>query len=198
MKPLTATMPRSSLPGSTRRPSSVNTATRSPSMNFGGLARGALRARATPPRPTASVDPNESNSITFGMCSSRPLLVPRGSTSRPTSEMRFSERQVALAGVRVERLHHRSCERLADDDERVHVPVLARRATARRRRTCGRASVTTDPPRFIVMSDENCPVPCMSGHADSVTGSGAPALTLARSRSPASAADVIGARPSSG
>ena len=148
------------------------------------------------PIPTASLDPNESNSITFGMCSSS-----RSFTSW---------------------LHITPDELISASEERSHLPGFASSAC-----TIGRANasptmiseltcrswqvrhsspasnlrsgrVTTEPPRFIVMSDENCPVPCISGHADIVTGSGAPALTLTRSRSPASAGDEIGARPSNG
>ncbi len=48
------------------------------------------------------------------------------------------------------------------------------------------------------MSDENCPVPCMSGHADMRHGKRCARVDARASRSPASAADVIGARPSNG
>ena len=73
MNPPTATMPISSEPGSTRSPSSVNTALFSVIMNF--AVSGSTPAAATDaPSPTASDDPNESNRIAWGMCRSSPCL----------------------------------------------------------------------------------------------------------------------------
>jgi len=73
MNPPTATRPISAEPGSTRLPSSSNTAQFGPSMNF-AVAWGAPLVERLAPRPTASLLPSESNKIALGMNSSRPVL----------------------------------------------------------------------------------------------------------------------------
>src|SRR5262245_10296462 len=74
MNPATTTMPISSEPGSTRRPSSVNTAQVGPSSNL-AVCCGASFTLTELPSPTASDEPNESNSTACGMCRSKPCLL---------------------------------------------------------------------------------------------------------------------------
>ena len=74
MKPPTATMPISPEPGATRRPSSVNTALFSVMANL-AVCSATPAAETDAPRPTASDEPNESNSTAWGMCRRRPCLL---------------------------------------------------------------------------------------------------------------------------
>ena len=74
MNPPTATMPISPEPGSTRRPSSVNTALFSVIANC-AVCSATPAADTEAPSPTASDEPNESNSIACGRCSRRPCLL---------------------------------------------------------------------------------------------------------------------------
>src|SRR5207248_11265509 len=69
-----ATKPLSSAPGSTGRPSSVKTFTRSPSTNL-AVSAGAPAIDVDAPIPTASDEPKESNKMACGICASRPALV---------------------------------------------------------------------------------------------------------------------------
>ncbi len=169
MKPPTATMPISPDPGSTRRPSSVNTALFSVIANLRRLLGRAGRrhrdARARRP-------PTSRTSRTAGpaACAAAGPACCRGSTSRRTTTIDGDARQVVAAGVGVEVLEHRPGERLADDHDVGGPAPLDRLEQLRRRRSWRSASETTAPPPVIAISAENCPVPCISGQATIITG----------------------------
>src|SRR6476646_835214 len=100
MNPPTATIPISPEPGSTRRPSSVNTAL------FSVITKRAVSsawpaADTEMPSPTASDDPNESSSIAWGMWRSRPcfVVVAPHHAGGPDAD---DAGQVVAAGVGVE------------------------------------------------------------------------------------------------
>ena len=122
MKPPTATMPISPEPGSTRRPSSVNTALFSVIMNR-AVCSAWPAADTEMPSPTASDEPNESTSSAWGMWRSRPCLLSWLHIT-PDEPIDDDARQVVAAGVGVEVVEHRAGERLADDDEVGGTPAL--------------------------------------------------------------------------
>ena len=82
MLPPTASMPTSPEPGTTSRPSSVNTFVCAPIVNFAvfGSEPGAL---IEPANPTPSLEPSESKQMMLPRCHER-LLHLRSTTSRPS------------------------------------------------------------------------------------------------------------------
>ena len=185
---MTATSPRSPEPGSTRRPSSVNTAHVRPEHELAVSGRGAARRRrAAQADRLRRAEAVEQDGVWAGGAAG-PACSP-GSTSTPDELDEQHARQVPAARVGVQRLQHRRGEGQADDDD-ARWPSAARpRPTAPSASNLRDGSVTTVPPRFMAMSAENWPVPCISGQAGSMIG---PQVLGGRCARPARSIDVAG------
>src|SRR5437588_6000 len=167
-------MPTSSEPGSTGLPSSVNTWTRSPSWNL--AVSGAWPGTATePPRPTASVDPKESNRTIEGWCFRRPSLTSWLHIT-PEEEMSLRLDRSYLPGLESSSASMGLAKASPTMATALICPswIVCHSSAGSKRRDC---SVVIDPPRPMVTNEDHWPVPCMRGQAASMRGPAAPSRT---------------------